>query len=56
MIRSIQVPWVDFGFSSQARLGWEGKQHLHYTNLHKKYGNVVRVGAWRFSDKRTSLT
>ena len=29
---------------SKAYLGWKGKQHVHYRNLHKKYGNVVRVG------------
>ena len=29
---------------SKAYLGWRGKQHVHYRNLHKKYGDVVRVG------------
>jgi hypothetical protein len=29
----------------KAHLGWQGKQHVHYRNLHKKYGDVVRVGA-----------
>jgi hypothetical protein len=28
----------------KAYLGWQGKQHVHYRNLHKKYGDVVRVG------------
>ena len=28
----------------KAYLGWQGKQHVHYKNLHKKYGDVVRVG------------
>ena len=28
----------------KAHLGWQGKQHVHYRNLHKKYGDVVRVG------------
>ncbi|KAF9651179.1 cytochrome P450 [Thelephora ganbajun] len=27
-----------------AHLNWQGKQHVHYRNLHKKYGDVVRVG------------
>ena len=29
---------------TKAYLGWQGKQHVHYRNLHKKYGDVVRVG------------
>jgi len=29
----------------KAYLGWQGRQHVHYMNLHKKYGDVVRVGA-----------
>ena len=29
---------------SEAYLGWQGKQHVHYRNLHKQYGDVVRVG------------
>ena len=28
----------------KAYLGWQGKQYVHYRNLHKKYGDVVRVG------------
>ena len=28
----------------KAYLGWRGRQHVHYMNLHKKYGDVVRVG------------
>ena len=34
---------------SKAYLGWKGKQHVHYRNLHKKYGDVVRVGTPRFT-------
>ena len=34
---------------SKARLGWQGKQHVHYRNLHKKYGDVVRVGTSGFA-------
>ena len=34
---------------SKARLGWQGKQHVHYRNLHKKYGDVVRVGMSSFA-------
>ena len=28
----------------KAHLGWQGRQHVHYMNLHKKYGDAVRVG------------
>ena len=34
---------------SKARLGWQGKQHVHYRDLHKKYGDVVRVGTLSFT-------
>jgi len=33
----------------KARLGWQGKQHVHYRDLHKKYGDVVRVGTSSFT-------
>ena len=33
----------------KAHLGWQGKQHIHYRNLHKKYGDVVRVGTSGFT-------
>ena len=33
----------------KAHLGWQGKQHVHYRNLHKKYGGVVRVGTSGFT-------
>ena len=33
----------------KAHLGWQGKQHVHYRNLHKKYGDVVRVGTSGFT-------
>ena len=36
----------------KARLGWQGKQHVHYMNLHKKYGDVVRVGMPNFKPPR----
>ena len=40
----------------KARLGWKGRQHIHYMNLHKKYGNVVRVGTSLFAlENRTRL-
>ena len=32
---------------TKANLGWQGKQHIHYKDLHKKYGDIVRVGASR---------
>ena len=35
----------------KARLGWKGRQHIHYMNLHKKYGDVVRVGTSGFALK-----
>ena len=36
---------------SKAYLGWQGKQHVHYRNLHKKYGDVVRVGTLSFATR-----
>ena len=34
---------------SKAYLGWQGKQHVYYRDLHKKYGDVVRVGTQCFA-------
>ena len=36
----------------KAHLGWQGKQHVHYRNLHKEFGDVVRVGT-SYSAMRT---
>ena len=43
---NVWVSQTDAVFSFQAYLGWQGKQHVHYRNLRKKYGgDIVRVGA-----------
>lgn len=32
----------------QARFAWEGKQHIHCRDLHRKYGDVVRIGMCQY--------
>ena len=45
---TIMYSMLMFRPSYQAMISWQGKQHVRYRELHKKYGDIVRVGALGF--------